>query len=320
MIISILIPVYNVEQYIERCINSVIKQSILNKIECECIIINDQTKDNSIEIAKKIISQYTGKLKFKIIEHSKNRGLAAARNTAVSYAKGKYLIHIDSDDYCEPTLLEELYNVAEKYNAEITGCDFYIDLKEKKIINTYKNSGFNSQECFDDTISGKYPSSIWRKLIRKDLYVKNNLKEIEGINNGEDYIISIKLHYYAKNVAYVHKPLYNYIKYNNTSIISSIKKEYVIQHIEACKEIERFLKENKLFEKYKIAFYERCFIAKRPLILIPKLQDITKWKTTFPESNKYIHYYKLSLKNKIAWIIISKIPQLGGAIIKFFKK
>ena len=129
MKISVIIPVYNVEKYIYRCIESIINQTMTEDIEC--IIVNDATPDKSINIIKEILSHYNGNISFKIINHEKNEGLAAARETGMKYAQGDYIIHLDSDDYCEINMLEEMYNTAITNDADIR--DYKLTVKEIQI-------------------------------------------------------------------------------------------------------------------------------------------------------------------------------------------
>ena len=100
MDISIIISVYNVEEYIERCILSVCKQS-MNNISVECILVNDNSPDKSIDKAKSLIESYSGEIMFKIVTHDQNQGLSSARNTGMKNATGKYLFFLDSDDFLE---------------------------------------------------------------------------------------------------------------------------------------------------------------------------------------------------------------------------
>ena len=103
MNISVIIPVYNVEKYVERCILSIMSQTYTESVEC--IVVNDCTPDNSMKIVEKMVSDYKGQIQFKLLYHEHNRGVAAVRNTGLDAASGDYIIQIDSDDYCEPDML-----------------------------------------------------------------------------------------------------------------------------------------------------------------------------------------------------------------------
>ena len=108
MEVSIIIPVYQVSAYIERCLESVVNQTYT---DIECIIVNDATQDDSIEKCEILIEKYDGPIHFRIIHHEINRGLSAARNTGTKAAKGAYLYYLDSDDYISPDCIEKLVSV-----------------------------------------------------------------------------------------------------------------------------------------------------------------------------------------------------------------
>ena len=137
---SIIIPVYQVEQYIQKCLLSVVSQSYTKGIEC--ILVNDCTKDESINIAQKLIDEYRGNIKFRIINREENGGLSAARNTGILEAKGDYLYFLDSDDYITPDCIKVLAETAQKFpkaqivqaGAEATTKGFeYLSLKSTKL-------------------------------------------------------------------------------------------------------------------------------------------------------------------------------------------
>lgn len=130
MNISVIIPVYKVEKFVERCVRSIMNQTYTEGVEC--IIVNDCTPDDSMKIVEKLIADYTGTICFKLLYHKQNCGLAAVRNTGMSAATGEYILHIDSDDYCEPDMLEKMYSKAIEENADIVVADCYIKLSRKR--------------------------------------------------------------------------------------------------------------------------------------------------------------------------------------------
>ena len=117
MKVSIIIPIYNVSQYIKRCIDSVISQTYQN---IECILVDDYSPDNSIHLAEEIINSYKGAIDFRIIHHTQNEGLSSARNSGTNVATGDYLYYLDSDDEITPGCIEKLLALVEKYpNVEM---------------------------------------------------------------------------------------------------------------------------------------------------------------------------------------------------------
>ena len=111
--VSIIIPIYNVASYVERCIRSVMNQTLTKEIEC--IILDDCGSDNSIDIAENLISEYVGCIDFRILHHDFNRGLSAARNTGIDSAKGEYIYYLDSDDKIVPDCIEKLVSSVKKH-------------------------------------------------------------------------------------------------------------------------------------------------------------------------------------------------------------
>ena len=126
--ISVLIPVYNVEKYVKRCLSSVLNQTMQEGVEV--IIVNDCTPDHSIEVIFETLRAYSGnekgeKMLVRVVNHDTNRGQAAVRNTAMNYATGDYVIHVDSDDWIEPDMLEEMYRKAISTDADVVISDYW---------------------------------------------------------------------------------------------------------------------------------------------------------------------------------------------------
>jgi glycosyltransferase involved in cell wall biosynthesis len=149
--ISIIIPVFRVEKYIERCVRSLFEQTL---DDIEYIFINDCTPDNSMMILSNLIEQYPyRKSQVKIIHHTINKGVSAARNAGLKTATGEYIIHCDSDDWVEKDMYESLYDKAIAEDADMVGCDFYCEYKKKSI---YCKQYFNQEieQCFRQMLYG----------------------------------------------------------------------------------------------------------------------------------------------------------------------
>ena len=177
--ISIIIPVYKVENYIERCIKSVVTQEgIGTAYNLECILVDDCTPDKSMEIAKEAIKPYKN-IHFICLQHEVNRGLSVARNTGLEYATGEYIMFIDSDDYILPNCLKTFTNEIIKNPA--------LDMVIGSTINKNKTDIRKREllESRESIIHGfftmKYFITVWNKLIRKECITENNLLFIEGI-------------------------------------------------------------------------------------------------------------------------------------------
>lgn len=243
--ISLVMPVYNVENFLNKALTSVENQTFK---DFEMIIVDDGSSDKSYEIAEEFCSRNPN---FKLIKQ-KNSGPAAARNTGVTHCKGEYIAFMDSDDYLEKNFLEELYNLAKKTGADITCCNFnmYYPNKNLKIYmpfnslpGVYTKSKALRKLILD--ISVHY--FIWNKLYKKELFLERNIK----FDNMyfEDISTSPRLFYFAKTVAFTSKALYNYTMREN-SILHSINAKKVNDYIKALGIIKSFLEKNNDYEKY----------------------------------------------------------------------
>lgn len=213
-LVSIIIPVYKVEKFIERCARSIFEQTYKN---LEIIFVNDCTPDNSIEILNYILNDYPHrKQQTHVINFETNQGVASARNTGIKNSTGKYSIQFDSDDYVESTMIEEMVTIAEKESADITICDFMY-INQNKTKHLHVNPSLNPHVLLQQVLTGEVHSSLWNKLIKRTLYLKHDITFIEGLNMREDLSVMFRLLYFAEKIAYIAKPFYNYILTNTTS-------------------------------------------------------------------------------------------------------
>lgn len=219
MNISVIIPVYNVERFVARCVTSIMNQTYTEEVEC--IIVNDCTPDRSLEIVEELIFQYNGPIQFRIIHHKTNRGLAAARNTGMDAATGDYIIHIDSDDYCELDMLEKMYAKAIEEDADIVGAAYWIEYKENQVYVMNDVPSDRNSRLKEVLLDKLYPS-IWSKLIRRKLYTDNRLRYVDGLNYGEDFFIVYRLFYYAQRIVCIPSAFTHYIRYNSNSYTASL--------------------------------------------------------------------------------------------------
>lgn len=246
-LISIIVPVYGVEKYIEKCAISLFEQSYDN---IEYIFIDDKTPDNSIEILKDVIKRYKRLslgLNVFIHHNEKNIGLASSRKVGYSLAKGVYIANIDSDDWIEPDYIELMVSTATSSGAEIVLCDFYLDWgdRRKSVKVNYSENALEQTRLTLNTIS--MPCVCFR-LISRSLYERSGILPVSGINLGEDYLFSSLITYYAYSIAKVDKPLYHYFRSNSTSYTSTFNARQIDDVVETFKRLEEFYKEKKGFE------------------------------------------------------------------------
>lgn len=227
-LVSIIIPVYNVSQYIERCAVSLFEQTYKN---IEYIFVDDCTPDNSIEILDNIIKRYQDrKDKVNVVTNITNRGQASVRNIGVKHCHGEFLMHVDSDDWLDKDVVEKCVEKQCASDADIVAFDRKIHRTNKTIIKHAPEC--SSAKLFTiEMLRRERDISIWGMLIRTFLYRENNIICHEGINMSEDYQTSPRLAYYAKKVVFVHNTYYHYECRNIKSISATFSEKNVKQEL-----------------------------------------------------------------------------------------
>ena len=262
--VSVLIPIWNVEKYIERCLRSVFEQTIAD--QAEFILVNDCSPDNSMKIAETVIGDYPHlKNQIKVINHETNRGSAAARDTLLKNAAGTYFIFVDSDDWMEPDYLEELLNAAERENADVAGCNLIKEFgnRSEPVKVPLPPDG---KECVGRLLTGEIPGWLPVKLMKKEIIDSNPDTRwwVEGLDLTEDLLFSVQFFYYAHKIVYIDQELYHYRQDNNSSlsIQNNLSEEKCNQLIGIAAKTEEFLKEKDIFSEYASELNERKIFTK----------------------------------------------------------
>ncbi|WP_159518135.1 glycosyltransferase family 2 protein [Sunxiuqinia indica] len=229
MKVSIIVPVYNVEQYIDRCFESICTQTFDNE-EIECLFIDDSSPDDSYSILKRRILKYSGKINYKIIRHKENKGLAGARNTGIEASTGEYIYFLDSDDEILPNCIKFLVKTAST-NPDcdyIQGSALRINHLGEKFDNYVIRKDFpnysDNKRWLTRNILGRrtIPVTAWNKLIKKDFIVSNSLSFKEGILH-EDEHWNYKATLYIKKIAFCKNPTYLHYLNDGTIMTNSDK-------------------------------------------------------------------------------------------------
>lgn len=282
--VSVIIPVYNVEEYIEKCVRSLFSQTL---DAVEYIFVNDCTPDKSIDKVLEILEEYPIRKKsVKIVNHEINKGLPAARSTGIKYATGDYVIHSDSDDWMESTLLEKMYNSVISNNADCVYCDF----------NFVKPSGVeryfapktkeNKIDTINNWVNTKW-TVIWNILAKRSIYVDNDIKFPIGIKYCEDFYVGIQLLCYSTKIVHIAEALHNYNMLNQSSILHTESLNLMNRDsARVYNEILDIFNKNNLFELYGKSVSWR-FLDGMQHCVLDKIY-FEKFKTLHPETHKYI--------------------------------
>ena len=269
--VSVIVPIYNVEKYLEKCINSLLSQTLE---DIQIILVNDGSKDNSGNIAK----EYEQNNKDRVIYVEKeNGGLSDARNYGLKYATGDFIAFLDSDDYIEKNAYEKMYNKAIEENADYVECDFIWEFPNKiRVDKQYPYKNKKEMLSFVRVVA-------WNKLIKRQLITDNNLEFPKGLRY-EDVEFTYKLIPFINKFTYVDKPFIHYVQREGS--IANVQNERTAEIFTVLDNVIEFYKKNNIYEKYRdeleynYARYLLCSSLKR----MCKIKDKTIREKLLTES------------------------------------
>lgn len=209
--ISIITPVYNTEKYLPRCLDSILAQSYQ---DWELLLIDDGSTDGSDMICDEYAARDTRIRVF----HKENGGVASVRQLGIEQARGKYSIHVDSDDWIEPRMLEEMLEEAIKIQADIIVADFYKEYNGNIILQQQRSKDNAPTSLLEDIVKGRQMGALWNKLIRHSLYNIYNVSFTKGINLGEDALVLAQLLQHSVKVHYQERAYYHYMDNGDSTL------------------------------------------------------------------------------------------------------
>lgn len=257
--VSIIVPTYNVAPYICTCLKSVASQTYRGPMEC--LIVDDCGQDNSIQLAEDFIASYRGKINFKIIHHTTNRGLSAARNTGLEYATGDYVYFLDSDDWITPTCIRSLVEPLkeESYDFVIGNYNATKPLTYIKKFRLKDGTVLRNKSILSNFISRNWYVPAWNKLIKRDFLQENDLFFQEGIVY-EDVPWSFRLALAAKSMRVVDSICYIYnIREGSITTAPDLKKTSDSRKIIAIDLMDLARNTNTIYNFDIYLFIQGCF-------------------------------------------------------------
>lgn len=252
--VSVIIPAYNIENYIEKSIKSVIKQTLK---EIEIIVVNDGSQDGTLKIIEKLMKED----KRIVLINKKNGGVSQARNDGIKKARGEYISFIDGDDWIEKEYLEDTYVFAKNNNLDMVVTDYYEDYENNKLLYIYdlklENKKIISGNKYRDIFyKNGISNSVWNKLVKKDLYFNNNIFFLENISMGEDLAVNLRLMYTIKKVGKIEKAYIHYIQRSSSlTKEKSNKAKYLYPYITLFDKLKDFLVIRDIYETEKDKIY-----------------------------------------------------------------
>jgi glycosyltransferase involved in cell wall biosynthesis len=303
--VSVIVPVWGVEKYIEKCARSLFEQTL---DDIEFIFVDDCTPDNSIAIIKDVLRDYPKRAPLtRIVQYEKNRGLPQARKAGFEACTGNFITYCDSDDWLAPNMYEVLLKEAEEKQLDLVFCDFVYISDDKTLWAPKYDERKTSYQLKQGLLSVEISNAVWTKMVRRSVY--DNEIKFPVIAMDEDDVLTSQLAYYSKSIGYVNRCLYYH--YANpssmTHVVSEEKKRKNLQDKVTNRKwiIDFFEKQNDASLEYPLFKYK--WMVKQ----LSVEADGKSARGLYPEINKIMVFGQgLSMKRRIMNFTILYLPRL----------
>lgn len=313
--VTICVPVYGVEKYIERCARSLFEQTYE---ALDYVFVDDCSKDGSITVLQRVVDDYPQRKPFvRIVRHDRNRGLAAARRTAVEQSTGDYILQVDSDDYLSLDAVSLLVQQVEKTEADIVSAG--LNVISATHTNYWPDHVPDDKDAYARLLLiRKCIQGIVGKLIRRSLITEHQLFPPEGLNMAEDYVVMPRVAYFARRVAKVDAPLYNYVKYNPDSYTTALSRRGIDCTVEALSVLEIFFRQVGNASYYADAIDLAKLYNKVTLFILAGQADYPYVRCLYPEVK--VWQTSIELKHKLLLTLASLcVDSVTYRIVHWFK-
>ena len=318
--VSVIVPIYNVENYIERCVRSLMEQTL---DDIEYIFVNDATPDGSMDILNEVIKDYPQRVpSIRIINNEHNKGVSNTRQRGLENAQGSYIIFVDSDDWAELDMFEEMYNAAIMKTADIVLSDFTLEFSDgsKPVIHNQAPSGYTPHDLIRDLLLGTIHGSTCNKLYKMTTITELNVSFPKDIEYCEDVWFNCTL-FLADylTITYINKAYYHYYKHSCNSLSTTSNENnlndylsfsyYIIGHLDKQLDCDLIFKVKSVAKRY--AFFTKC--------------SRKKYYSIFPEEkSKFIGQLKCSNRHYIykngALLALMGMLYTGRFLVKLYER
>lgn len=251
--VSIIVPVYGVEHYIERCARSLFEQTYQ---DLDYVFVNDCTPDRSIDVLKEVIKEYPGREKFvRIVNHERNKGLSASRNTGLDHSTGTFIVCVDSDDWLVLDAVEQLMKRQMESNADMVSGDRLIHYEDKEELLSERKYE-NREQMILQMMQHTWDHFVTGRLFRRSLFVDNGLRWIEGYDVAEDRFMMTLLSYYSKVYGTVDRAIYHYERGNVNALTKAKDGQKIFRNQK--QELGNLLSLERFFRDKEPIYQKEC--------------------------------------------------------------
>lgn len=276
--ISIIVPVYNAEEYLRRCVDSILAQTFT---DFELLLVNDGSMDGSGAIAEEYAAKDS---RIKVLT-KQNGGVSSARNLGLDEARGDYVAFVDADDWVDKSMLREMYGGLMREQADVAYCDIcMVFANGEKVYKAAEHT--SSKTVFLNNFIASAWTSLWNVMAKRNLFETNKIRCPEGVAYAEDYHASVRLMYYANKVCHVDKPLYCYNRVNESSALHNFSPAHYEKERWVHLDTIRFFNENGMYEELAKTLSWKLLKSIQDYVLDRK--TYCKFLRTHPDGRKYI--------------------------------
>lgn len=310
--LSVIIPVYKAERFIERCCVSLFEQTLDN---IEYIFVDDCSLDNSMNIVRMVAARYPEREPMvKILSHTPNRGVSFSRQQGLDVAIGEFVIHCDSDDWVDLDMYKTMYDTAIREGADVVCCGYMIEYSDGR-----------KQKCYveEKTLCRKVrfnisptTGSLVNKIVRLQNLRDVNVHFPQDTNWGEDFCVSIAGLLLSRKTICLPNCYYHYWQ-NVESITHTISRERCLELLRVAGHVDEFLQQIGKRDEYEYELNYLKFQCKSRFLLDKSVRDIKFWLQTFPDCHKNIMSYPSALYFRVvSWMVVHHLNWIALPILK----
>ena len=329
LVVSILVPVYRVESFIERCARSLFEQTYT---DLEYVFVDDCSPDRSVDILQRVLGDYPERAT-RIIHHDKNKGVAAARNTLLDNAHGSFVCFVDADDWLERDAIELLVRKQEEKDSDIVSGNAYIHI-ESGVEELRVDSLSNKRQVLLQQLKDTWTMNafLWGRIFRKSLFEDHHIRSKEGFNYAEDRYQVVQLSYYAESYAFIDGFVYNYEKRNESSITKKQKSDLSVYLRNQYQHLQNWIGIRDFFSDKEQEYYQLAVLNSSRLLQL-NLDWALKYKTRkdFEEIVRLIDanedcmrilgWQKTGIKGSLLHsFLFMKLKQFSQRSLRFFRR
>lgn len=327
--VSIILPVYGVAQYIAKCTDSLLNQTL---DDLEIFFVDDHGPDNSMEIAKQRVEGHPRAAEFHFIETPQNMGAGMARNFAIEQCTGEYIAFVDSDDWIEPTMFEDLYNRAKQFDADICYGQGIQDFSDGRPSNLLKNPDIAEGVISHDDRAyflSNYVSYFWTFIYKRSLILDKNIRYPEERCADDSFFVACAL-FTAKTAAHVDKQYYHYLIRENSVVTTKNPTKY-LKRLTVFKKLLAYAKEQGVYDEFKqeidFLYVKKGYLVSSFNYIVnveqpttAELKRIQNEAETLVPSYRNNNYLKKSRSTRCTDWLLRNLPQVAIWIVPVYVK